>query len=143
MPCVKEPLSAWMDPHYDLIRNDCRTNRLLQSASSYALPTPYLWDFDLSRKLSQHITSWPNATYMRHSWSSLVKTLRVWSISPYSSSSSSSFFLGGGAVPVAYGGFQPGGLIRAAATCLCQSRSKAGFSQHLQTESQLTATMIR
>ena len=44
------------------------------------------------------------------------------------------------AAPAAYGGSQARGLIRAAATGLCQSHSNAGSEPHLQPTPQLTAT---
>ena len=44
------------------------------------------------------------------------------------------------AIPVAYGGSQARGLIRAVVTSLCQSHSNAGSETHLQPTPQLTAT---
>ena len=45
-----------------------------------------------------------------------------------------------GADPVAYGGFQPRGLIRDVATGLRQSHSNSGSEPHLRPTPQLTAT---
>ena len=44
------------------------------------------------------------------------------------------------AAPVAYGGSQARGPIRAVATGLCQSHSNTGSEMHLQPVPQLTAT---